>query len=140
MRTRGNRLYRYWRYFRDGYNLGFSTPIGILNFLTLTFYILMDRVPFLKMIFPHFVVFALVALVSVGPVSVLIGWWNMKRGPYATEAILAVESNPQAAYQTVIGYENMFAMRKALGLPITAELQALYEFYKRLDEKKRWRP
>lgn len=134
-------LYRSWRYFRDGYALYISKPITIFNFLTITFYLLVERVSWLQMLFPHFYIYSVVALVTFVPLSILFGWLHMRKtGVFAVESILATESNPQTVHIQRVSMEQTFEVLKALNVKPTKEFMAMYMYWKRLDKKIGWKP
>lgn len=113
-----------------------------MNFLTLMFYLVMERVSVLKSVFTNFYIFALVALAILVPLSTYLGWWNMRRkkSPWATEQILALESNPTTAYLRRVEAERVIAMFEALNIPVPSEYMNYYAYFKRLDDKWGWRP
>lgn len=134
-------LYRSWRYFRDGYALYISKPITILNFLTITFYLLVERVSWLRILLPHFYIYSIIALITLIPTSVLFGWFHMRKTKiYGTEVILAIESNPLTAHAQRVSMEQGLKVAKALNVPVSKEWMNMYYFWKRLDEKMGWKP
>lgn len=136
-------VFRAWRYYRDGHNLYISKPMSIFNFLTVTYYLMMERVPFLKQVFTHFYIFSIFTFTVLVASSIYLGWWNMRRrkgSPFGVEQILAVESNPQTPYFQKTHLELLFGLYEKLGLPIPEEARRLYEYWKQLDHKWKWRP
>lgn len=69
--------------------------LGAANTLTILYYLLVRNVPQLTFLFPHFITFALLAVVTGVPLAVLIGWLHLKRSPiYTSELDVSVEANP----------------------------------------------
>jgi len=68
---RENSLFRAWFYFRNGWSMYFAFIFAAINTLTVTYYLAIERVPALQVIFPSF--FQYVAIVSLIGVPMLIG-------------------------------------------------------------------
>lgn len=135
-----NRKGELWRYFRDGFGI-LTLPLSVISFATTTYYLAIDNIAFLKIVFPNFYVYLIAIGLFVPPIGIIFGWLQYKRmGLFGSQIKIATESNPIAAYTLMLSYENMFDMRKKLGLPITPELQEVYEYYKRLHERWQWSP
>lgn len=66
-----------------------------INTLTVTYFLAIDRAPFLKEIFPSFLHYAVVIIIIGIPLLVLTGFVHYKKIPgYKSEAEVNVESNP----------------------------------------------
>ena len=68
---RENSLFRAWFYFRNGWSMYFAFIFAAINTLTVTYFLAIERVPALQVIFPSF--FQYVAIVSLIGVPMLIG-------------------------------------------------------------------
>ena len=66
-----NWLFRSWFYFRNGWSMYFAFIFAAINTRTVTYYLAIERVPALQVIFPSF--FQYVAIVSLIGVPMLIG-------------------------------------------------------------------
>ena len=66
-----NSLFRAWFYFRNGWSMYFAFIFAAINTLTVTYFLAIERVPALQVIFPSF--FQYVAIVSLIAVPLLIG-------------------------------------------------------------------
>ena len=66
-----NLIFRSWFYFRNGWSMYFAFIFAAINTLTVTYYLAIERVPALQVIFPSF--FQYVAIVSLIGVPMLIG-------------------------------------------------------------------
>ena len=66
-----NWLFRSWFYFRNGWSMYFAFIFAAINTLTVTYFLAIERVPALQVIFPSF--FQYVAIVSLIGVPMLIG-------------------------------------------------------------------
>ena len=66
-----NSLFRLWFYFRNGWSMYFAFIFAAINTLTVTYFLAIERVPALQVIFPSF--FQYVAIVSLIAVPLLIG-------------------------------------------------------------------
>ena len=97
-------LSRAWYYFRVGYSVYLTFLLGAANTVTVLYYLLIRNVPELERIFPQFWFFALIAVISGTPLSVIIGLIHLKRSPlYASEADIMVEATPYY-YKVPPGY------------------------------------
>ena len=68
---RENSLFRAWFYFRNGWSMYFAFIFAAINTLTVTYFLAIERIPALQVIFPSF--FQYVAIVSLIAVPLLIG-------------------------------------------------------------------
>lgn len=89
--------FRGWFYFRQGWSTYFAFIFAAVNTLVVTYYLAIENIPVLKIIFPTFYAyFAVAALLGI-PLLVFVGYAHQKRTPsYKTEADIFYESNPHA--------------------------------------------
>jgi len=88
-------LARVWYYFRTGYSLYLSFPIGVFNTIVIVYYLLVPNIAQLRLVFSSFVLFLLIAALVAIPVAVGFGWIHMKKSPaYTSEVDISVEANP----------------------------------------------
>ena len=87
--------FRSWFYFRMGWSTYFAFIFAAINTMVLTYYLAIERAPFLKEIFPSFISYVVV-LASIGiPLFIFVGWIHYRRTPaYGSEAEIQMESNP----------------------------------------------
>ena len=97
-----NSGFRFWFYFRSGWSSYFAFIFAAINTLVVTYYLAIERYPFLEAIFPNFVQYVVI-IVSVGiPLLILIGYAHWKRtAAYRSEADITMESNPYQARMLV---------------------------------------
>jgi hypothetical protein len=88
-------LFRAWFYFRNGWSLYFAFIFAAINTLTVTYYLAIDKIPFLFNLFPTFAHY-IGATVSIGvPILVLIGFIHFKKSPaFRSDATIGFETNP----------------------------------------------
>ena len=88
-------LFRSWYYFRMGWSMYFAFIMAATNTLVVTYYLAIENVPELTVIFPTFTQYAII-LVGCGiPILIIIGYGHWKRtGAYRTEVEVVFESNP----------------------------------------------
>ncbi len=87
--------FRAWFYLRMGYSIYWAFLFMGINTLTVTYYLAIERAPFLKEIFPSFLHYAVVIIIIGIPILVLTGFVHYKKIPgYKSEAEVNVESNP----------------------------------------------
>jgi len=87
--------FRAWFYFRQGWSVYFAFLFAALNTLTVTYYLAIEKVPELQVIFPSFIQYVII-IISIGiPSLVIIGYFHYKRtNAYKSEADVGVEANP----------------------------------------------
>ncbi len=72
-------IVKYYVYFRAGHANYFAFFIGLLNFLTLQYFLLIRNVPLLRELFPNFLVFSIVFLTFYIPTSIVLGWLDLRK-------------------------------------------------------------
>ena len=109
--------FRVWYYFRQGWTTYFAFIFAEINTLTVTYYLAIEKIPELQLIFPSFLQYVFI-ITSIGiPILITIGYVHFKRSPaYRSEADVGIESNPHNR-RMLINSETM--------LGLTLELLAL---------------
>jgi hypothetical protein len=88
-------FFRAWYYFRNGWSLYFAFIFAAINTLVVTYYLALDKVPFLLHLFPSFVHYVAAAIFLGVPILIIIGFVHYKRSPaYRSEATIGFEVNP----------------------------------------------
>lgn len=88
-------LLRTWYYFRMGWTTYFAFIFAALNTLVVTYYLAIDKAPFLKDLFPTFSHYFLLAILIGIPILVLVGYIHYKKIPaYSTEVDIQTETHP----------------------------------------------
>jgi len=88
-------FFRAWFYFRNGWSMYFAFVFAAINTLTVTYYLAIDKIPFLLDLFPSFVHYVGGAVIIGIPILVGIGFVHFKRSPaYRSEATIGFEVNP----------------------------------------------
>ena len=88
-------LFRGWYYFRNGWSLYFAFIFAAINTLVVTYYLAIDKIPFLLGFFPSFAHYVAVAVFLGIPILVSIGYIHYKKSPaYRSEATIGFEVNP----------------------------------------------
>jgi len=97
-------LFRMWFYFRMGYTVYLSFLLGFATTLVTVYYLAINNIPALQVVFPHFWLFVIIAF-SVGvPMACFIGWVHMKGSAlWKSEVDITVEANPYL-YKVYPGY------------------------------------
>ena len=87
--------FRSWYYFRMGWGTYFAFIFAAINTLTVTFYLAIEKVPELTLIFPNFIQYILI-ITSIGiPVLVIVGYAHYKRTiAFKSEIDVILESQP----------------------------------------------
>ena len=105
-----NLPFRVWFYFRSGWATYFAFIFAAINTLVVTYFLAIESAPFLKEIFPTFIIYA-ITLSFIGiPLLILVGYAHYKRSPaYKTEAEISFETNPPLL-RTLLNTEIMLPM------------------------------
>ena len=90
-----NLAFRAWFYFRQGWSTYFAFILAAINTLVVTYFLAIEKYPYLKSIFPSFVDY-FVIIVSIGiPLLVLTGYVHYKKSAaFKAESDIQLESNP----------------------------------------------
>ena len=67
--------FRAWFYFRNGWSIYFAFIFAAINTLTVTYFLAIERVPFLISLFPTFIHYVLIVSGIGIPLLILIGLW-----------------------------------------------------------------
>jgi len=90
--------FRGWFYFRIGWSTYFAFLFAAVNTLTVTYFLAIDRVPFLQTIFPSFIQYIIIVGAIGIPLLLLIGYSHYKKTQaFRSEADIWIESNPYQA-------------------------------------------
>jgi len=96
--------FRLWFYFRVGWTTYFGLLFAGINTATVTYFLAIDKIPFLEFIFPTFFHYVAILASMIIPALVLIGWSHYRRtAAYGSEAEVALESNPYM-YKLPLGW------------------------------------
>ncbi len=77
-RKRNSWVRRRWLDFRQGHTIYLVFAMTFINFITIQYALLIDRVPALNSIFSNLWVFALVFIGAYMPLAIVIGYWHRK--------------------------------------------------------------
>lgn len=97
--------FRGWYYFRNGWSIYFAFIFAALNTLVITYYLAIERAPFLKDFFPSFAIYVgFTALIGI-PLLTIIGYLHWKKsGARRAEVDINYEANPYEA-RTMVNTE-----------------------------------
>ncbi len=87
--------YRSFFYFRTGYATYFAMFIGLINIMTTTYFLAIDKIPVLFSVFPTFEIY-IITVITIGiPIVVLAGWIHLKKiGTFSAEQNISAEIQP----------------------------------------------
>lgn len=90
-----NILFRAWYYFRNGWSTYFAFIFAAVNTLVVTYFLAIERYPFLKDIFPTFVHYVIVMILVSVPILTFVGYIHFKKtAAFQAEAEIGFEVNP----------------------------------------------
>ena len=119
--------------------------LGVLNTLTLTFYLIVDNYPELDSIFPNFTSYAMIISMVGFPLMILLGYMHIRRSSaYRSEVEVSIETNPYTyklppgIHREVLApffYEALGILKKTdTGEALSSEeIQSLNNLDKKLD-------
>ena len=88
-------IFSAWFYFRNGWGLYFAFIFAAINTLTVTYYLSIEKIPYLLEVFPNFLHYVGISILIGIPLLVTIGYIHYKRSPaYRSEATIGFETNP----------------------------------------------
>ena len=88
-------LFRAWFYFRNGWSLYFAFIFAAINTLTVTYYLAIDKIPFLLNLFPSFAHYIGGSVLIGIPILVAIGFIHFKKSPaFRSDVTIGFETNP----------------------------------------------
>ena len=92
-----NTGFRAWFYFRQGWTTYFAFIFAALNTMVVTYYLAIENIPVLKIVFPSFYAY-LIIVISIGiPLLIFVGYAHQKKtASFKTEADIYYESDPHA--------------------------------------------
>ncbi len=93
--NKNNVAFRSWYYFRMGWSTYFAFIFAAINTLTVTYYLAIEKIPSLTLIFPNFLQYVLIVTIIGIPVLVVIGYVHYKRTvAFKSEVDVVLESQP----------------------------------------------
>ncbi len=107
-------LFRAWYYFRIGYSVYLTFVLGFVSTIVTVYYLAINNIPFLKLVFPSFWIFSVLAIAIGVPLAVFSGYFHFKRTrAYSSEVDIATESNPYL-FKIVPGKEKEITVPSAI--------------------------
>ncbi|MCV0410576.1 hypothetical protein [Nitrosopumilus sp.] len=87
--------FRAWFYFRNGWSLYFAFIFAAINTLTVTYYLAIERIPSLLLIFPSFLHYIVIVTFVGIPLLIFIGYAHYKKtAAFRSEVDISMETNP----------------------------------------------
>jgi hypothetical protein len=137
--------FRAWFYFRQGWGTYFAFVLAAVNTLTVTYYLAIDKAPFLQELFPSFTIYILFTVCVGIPILIFIGYIHYKKSPsFSSESDITVESYPYY-YKLTPGFDKevvfpLYLMMTKMMMKITneekftdSELKEINELAKKID-------
>ncbi len=127
-------------YAQKGYSLS-SLPFMFLGYASSIYYLSIQNIPVLLKLFPHFTNFLIIAALSLPVFCIGVGYIFMKKSfLFKSELEVQIESNPIMAFNQHANTKNTLAIMKQFNIEPVPEYIASNKFWKRLNEKHRWKP
>ena len=78
-----------------GWTTYFGFILAAINTFTVTYYLAIEKAPFLKELFPSFISYIIIIGVIAVPILITVGWIHFRKtAAYGSEAEIQIESNP----------------------------------------------
>ncbi len=123
--------FRSWMYFRTGWSMYFAFILSAVNTLTVTYYLAVEKIPFLTDIFPTFLHYVIIFVTIGVPILIITGYLHFKRTTARkAEVDISVETNPYMI-RMLVNSENILK----LNLSITEILLKAQNNEKLTDEE-----
>jgi len=111
--------FRAWFYFRNGWSMYFAFIFAAINTLTVTYFLAVERVPFLILIFPSFIHYVIITSSMAIPLLVIVGYVHYKKsGARKAEIDISYEVDPYKV-RTLVNSEMLLKMNYNLILMMT---------------------
>ena len=144
-----NKGFRSWYYFRMGWSTYFAFIFAAINTLTVTYYLAIEKIPVLGVVFPSFLQYVLIVSVLGIPILVLIGYAHFKRSKaFQSEVEIMIESNPVSSRNIANSEMNLEINLKLLDIILRfyqndkisdSELKEIKELHEKLSNFKNTR-
>ena len=90
-----NLPFRLWFYFRTGYGQYFAFLIALANMFIITYYLLLENISDLDIIFPSFSSYIIISSIVVIPLLAVVGYVHINKShAYKSESEITIESHP----------------------------------------------
>ena len=118
---------RWWE-FRIGHSTYLIFILTFVNFVLISYRLLIERIPFLKEIIPELWIFIVMFLVFYIPASIIIGFWHRKT-QLKVESTLSMEQNPFVAkmFRTMLDVQTGKATKE--------EIEKFRDFLLKIEKK-----
>jgi len=84
---------RRWWEFRQGHSIYLVFVLTFVNFILITYRLLIEKIPIFKELVPDLWIFALLFIIIYVPLAIIIGNWH-RRTQMRTETTLIQQQNP----------------------------------------------
>ena len=111
--------FRAWFYFRNGWSMYFAFIFAAINTLTVTYFLAIERVPFLMSLFPTFIHYVVITSSTAIPLLIIVGYVHWKKsGARKAEIDISYETDPYKV-RTLVNSEMILKMNFNLILMMT---------------------
>ncbi len=119
---------RRWWEFRAGHSIYLIFILTFINFILISYRLLIEKVPIFQELIPNLSIFLLLFLAFYIPAAILIGFWHRKT-QLKIETTLQVEQNPVMAkmFRTILDVQT--------GKASDDEIKQFREFLMKIESK-----
>lgn len=112
-------IYRAWFYFRNGWSIYFAFIFAAINTLTVTYFLAIDKAPFLEEIFPSFLHYVIIIGCIGIPLLIVVGYAHWKKSSARKAEIdIGYETDPYKA-RTLVNTEILLKLNMQLTIMLT---------------------
>ena len=109
-----NTGFRSWYYFRMGWSTYFAFIFAAINTLTVTYYLAIEKIPSLELLFPTFIQYVIIVSGLGIPILITVGYIHYKRSKaFKSEVDIIVETNPYQR-RTIVNTEMILELNLKL--------------------------
>ena len=107
-------IFRSWYYFRNGWSLYFAFIFSAINTLTVTYYLAIEKISSLELLFPTFIQYVIIVSGLGIPILITVGYIHYKRSKaFKSEVDIIVETNPYQR-RTIVNTEMILELNLKL--------------------------
>ena len=119
---------RRWWEFRQGHGIYLIFVLTFMNFILISYRLLIEKIPFLNNLIPELWIFVIMFLGFYIPAAILIGIWH-RRTQLQVENTITLEQNPFFAkmFRTMLDVQTKKASEK--------EIEEFREFLTKIESK-----
>lgn len=130
---------RFWD-FRQGHGVYLSYLLSFMSFITITYVLLISKIPEMEKVFPTVYIYAAFFLIAYPSAAIIIGFKIFRKSQFKTDLEIGVEENPYLFKATegkekdlslplqIWTIQSIIEIKKALGIANDSDLKEAQEY------------